>query len=142
MHKKCSYYCQPIGLFFSKFFTAENLKQIFHDATKHISDQTCLRFVPRTNENDYVNVFQGVGCWSLVGRYPGGQNMSIPSNCGYLGTVVHEILHAVGFQHEQSRFDRDRYVKIILDNIEDSKKNNFIPHTMELGTRYDLITIV
>ncbi|OWA53735.1 hypothetical protein BV898_18157 [Hypsibius exemplaris] len=34
-----------------------------------------------------------------------------------IGEIQHEIMHVLGFQHEQSREDRDKYVHVIFDNI-------------------------
>ncbi len=46
-----------------------------------------------------------------------GQIVSLEDNCVYLGTVKHELMHAIGFWHEQSRLDRDNYVNIHSRNI-------------------------
>ena len=47
----------------------------------------------------------------------GRQVVHLGSNCLKLGTFQHEIMHALGFIHEHSRPDRDRYVEILFDNI-------------------------
>lgn len=56
-------------------------------------------------------------CWSMVGDLQTGQTLSIGAGCDYRAIVEHEILHALGFYHEQSRMDRDDYVTIWWDEI-------------------------
>ena len=45
-------------------------------------------------------------CWSFVGMQGGKQDISIGNACGYRGTVIHEIMLALGFFHEHTRPDR------------------------------------
>ena len=44
-------------------------------------------------------------------------SLGVPG-CMSKGVALHELMHTLGFQHEQSRSDRDDYVKVIADNIE------------------------
>lgn len=41
-------------------------------------------------------------------------------DCFQLSTVLHEIMHALGFDHEHQRPDRDNFVRLGSDYIEDS----------------------
>lgn len=57
-------------------------------------------------------------CSSYVGRIGGMQNVSLSSGCWYpIGVAMHEMNHALGMIHEQSRPDRDQYVTIVPTNI-------------------------
>ena len=51
----------------------------------------------------------------------GIQGVSLAGNCISMSNAVHEIGHAVGFWHEQSRPDRDQYVNVLLNNVIDGK---------------------
>ncbi|XP_043996949.1 low choriolytic enzyme-like isoform X2 [Gambusia affinis] len=84
------------------------------------------------------------GCWSSLGRQNGGQFISL-SRPGCLShrTVQHEVLHALGFHHEQVRSDRDAYVKILFENIKEGKYDQFRKvRTHNLGTPYDFTSVM
>lgn len=86
---------------------------------------TPLRVRPRTSADpDYVVFRQlGEGCWSYIGRQGGPQDIDVTS-CGP-GNVAHELMHAAGFYHEQSRGDRDDYVTIVWDEVAPEWRSNF-----------------
>lgn len=52
--------------------------------------------------------------------------VSLAQGCWYKGTVIHEVLHSLGFWHEQSRPDRDNYVRILSQNIPPRKLLDFL----------------
>ncbi|KAM9494297.1 high choriolytic enzyme 1-like [Clarias gariepinus] len=105
---------------------------------------TCIRFVPRYNERDYVSIESQSGCWSYVGRQGNGQTVSLDrSGCIYHNTVQHELLHALGFNHEQTRSDRDSYIRVVWENIIDNMKYNFDKiNTLNQGTPYDYNSVM
>lgn len=43
-----------------------------------------------------------------------------------IGTIMHEMIHALGYHHEQSRPDRDDYVTIQWNNMKPGKEFNFV----------------
>jgi len=86
-------------------------------AMRNYHQQTCVKFVQRTNQRDYIHLYRGNGCSSMVGKQGGRQVVSLGNGCLYVGVIMHELMHAAGFWHEQSRFDRDSYIRINWNNI-------------------------
>ena len=83
-------------------------------------------------------------CSSYVGRISGYiQPVSISYHCTFTATV-HEIGHVIGFWHEQSRPDRNQYVRIHKQNIRPGAEHNFDKKTdvNSLGVTYDFNSIM
>ncbi|XP_046696389.1 low choriolytic enzyme-like [Silurus meridionalis] len=117
---------------------------VIRRAMDSFQKSTCIRFISRTNEVDYINIISDIGCYSYVGRIGGQQNLSLHHlGCVYHKTVQHELLHALGFHHEQSRSDRDEHVKILFENVRDGEEGNFEKvNTNNLNTPYDYNSIM
>ncbi|KAK2143252.1 hypothetical protein LSH36_859g01011 [Paralvinella palmiformis] len=97
-----------------------------HRAHRHIESHTCLRFVHKRNEDkDYLTYINQPGCWSHVGKIGGMQTISLGRGCEKVGTAVHETCHALGFWHEQSRSDRNKYITILAENVAPSGRSQF-----------------
>jgi len=96
-------------------------------AIAHWHEKTSIRFVKRTNEADFVEFFNGGGCFSAVGRQGGKQQISLGATCT-VGNAIHEIGHTVGLWHEQSREDRSMFVTLHLENCIAGFEHNFDQH--------------
>ncbi|XP_060780112.1 low choriolytic enzyme-like isoform X3 [Neoarius graeffei] len=107
-------------------------------------NNTCIRFIQRSNQKDYISIESINGCWSYVGRQGNKQALSLEHNgCVYFHTIQHELLHALGFHHEQTRSDRDSYIVIVWENIEEDKKYNFNKtDTLNQNTPYDYNSVM
>ena len=66
----------------------------------------------------YTHHLSSLRCFSYVGRRFYAQDLSLKrQGCLYHDTVQHELLHALGFKHEQCRSDRDQHLRILWENI-------------------------
>nr|AMO02542.1 astacin-like protein metallopeptidase 20 [Tityus serrulatus] len=102
------------------------LSVLIHEAIFHYNVLTCIRFVPRTYERDFVMIYEGGGCYSYIGKKGGLQILSLGKGCDYFPIVVHEFGHVVGLYHEHNRSDRDDYLTIHWNNIKKGMEIQFI----------------
>jgi len=78
----------------------------------------------------YMNVrsAKDTGCNAVLGRVTSVNGGRIQFNndgsCPHK-TSVHELMHSLGFYHEQSRADRDKYVGVNVAAVTKGKEHNF-----------------
>jgi hypothetical protein len=85
----------------------------------------CVKFVERTNQENWIRIQNNIGCYSYVGKLKrkGAQTVSLQKGdrtsgtCLVKGVVAHELIHVLGFDHEQCRPDRDNWIDVYYDNI-------------------------
>ncbi len=92
-------------------------------AMEHFELHTSIRFVERTSGNDsdypdYARFVVGDECSSYLGRQRRGpQDVTLSTGCGQT-TTLHEIGNLVGLKHEHQRWDRDRFIEIVWENVD------------------------
>jgi hypothetical protein len=72
----------------------------------------------------YIHIQNSTVNNSWVGRRGTEQIINIVSWDRHF-TLMHELAHALGFWHEQSRADRNTFIRINLGNIMDLEEDNF-----------------
>lgn len=131
-----------------------NTKNVIREAIQEYKTRSCVDWTETTDTSQYhVEFIKGQGCYSYIGdasgflASQGKQPISIGNGCAFKGTVIHEMLHCMGFFHEQSRPDRDDYVAIYLENlISQNLKNNFDKQSAAIvdsqGIGYDINSVM
>ena len=97
-----------------------------------IDGKDCVKFINRRRINNTIKSYIQIlndkdikNCYSNIGRIGGSQKLSLyfnePYNCVKQHLVIHELMHSLGFPHEQSKPDRVKWVEIFRENINESK---------------------
>ncbi|CAF1002947.1 unnamed protein product [Rotaria sordida] len=116
-----------------------------------INNVQCIRFRPRISSDPYyITIVNGFGCSSHVGQNTGVDmirqlTLQYPG-CFLEAIIMHELLHTLGFFHEQSRPDRDDYIKVNYENIIPGREHNFEKYNNTvvdmLNTSYDYESVM
>eukprot|EP00111_Clytia_hemisphaerica_P024564 TCONS_00072424-protein len=136
----------PIAYEMSAEFARDASKKAKIEAAfRDYEQKTCLRFVPRTNQQQFMHFRrQGQGCYTSVGMQYRGNFINLGVGCFTHGVLIHEIMHGLGVWHEQSRGDRDQHIKINYHNMK-CCKSQFTErdYTIDsLGFPYDLKSVM
>ncbi|EDS37678.1 metalloproteinase [Culex quinquefasciatus] len=104
----------------SEYLTNYHGQQV-RQAMTQIEQVSSVRFVPKQHDVvDYL-VISGEptgGCWATLGRNRGLNRMNLATGeCFSEGTIVHQLLHVLGFGHATNALDRDFHVDIDWDQV-------------------------
>ncbi|XP_065334978.1 zinc metalloproteinase nas-1-like [Cloeon dipterum] len=89
---------------------------------------TCLKFRAKTDaDTAFVTIRNNdTGCYGGYGYTGDKVVVNLASDCyGDTSTLIHEMMHVLGFDHEQTRYDRDMYLEVQWENIQAGQEHNF-----------------
>ncbi|XP_060563182.1 zinc metalloproteinase nas-36-like isoform X1 [Ruditapes philippinarum] len=95
--------------------------------------KTCVKFIPWTSElgneqgaERYIRFFSAGNCFSRMGMQDEQpQLFGIGKGCLKMSTILHELGHTIGLVHEMERPDRDYYIDIHRENMNEDSRRNF-----------------
>uniref|UniRef100_A0A183CKW5 Metalloendopeptidase n=1 Tax=Globodera pallida TaxID=36090 RepID=A0A183CKW5_GLOPA len=132
---------------------AEADKKAVREAVTEIQSKTCLNFTevhakPTGSHLYYTKIANPTFCGlSYVGRVEPANPIYLSFMCGHpAGVAIHETMHALGFQHEQLRYDRDQFITIQWENVNPQQLDFFtvsdVTKFSSYGIKYDYGSIM
>jgi hypothetical protein len=105
----------PSGQVFYTIDSGHPLQSAIIQSLQYAESVTPIQYIPRTNQPNYVEFIYDLSnrSESQIGMTGVAQQINLTKDF----LVLHELGHALGFIHEQSRNDRDNYVLVVWDNI-------------------------
>lgn len=132
-----------IKFFLSAFDHVQKIK----NAMRIVENSTCIKFIHRTNEKDFVTITgNSYHCGTKIGRRGGLQILSILNKeiCFQTSSILHELLHVLGFHHMHLSTNRDEFIEIIWENVKPEKWRKFRvrENLQDLNVEYDYGSIM
>jgi hypothetical protein len=110
------------------------LRTRMEEAMATIAKSASVRFRPRGSETDYVTIRPGGSPQSMIGCSGGEQSLYLqPSSPPR--DYLHELCHLLGLFHEHTRPDRDQYITVRKENVQDAA---LLPVLTAIEPRLDL----
>jgi hypothetical protein len=114
----------------------------FRTSASYLEKYTCLRFTELTKPSSTADSIQltssGSSCWAYVGMSDESQVNLGGSGCQIPGIALHELGHGIGLVHQHSRLDRDGFVTVDWEDVQDSATQNF--YKIKTGGSYDSLS--
>ncbi|KAL6729095.1 hypothetical protein Aduo_000182 [Ancylostoma duodenale] len=128
---------QGVNYFFDPS-ASPTVRRVFTKGARLWMKDTCIDFRENKEAPHRIRVFRHVGCWSYVGNLNRQQDLSLGDGCESVGTAAHEIGHAIGFFHTQSRHDRDNYITFNVQNVKPDWVDQFTKQTTATNENYGI----
>jgi len=126
----------PSGkVFFRVDISVTRWRATILEAIAEWESNTDLKFTEiQQGQGDYIDFVRGEGYASSIGRQGGRQTLYIDAD-PEKGKIMHEIGHAVGLWHEHSRKDRDNFITVFRENIEENHTLDFDIQCCDVNTQ-------
>uniref|UniRef100_A0A1B6M869 Metalloendopeptidase n=1 Tax=Graphocephala atropunctata TaxID=36148 RepID=A0A1B6M869_9HEMI len=120
-------------------------------------NKSCIQWIPRTNERDFVRIQQTNSndtladpCYSnALGRKGGRQLIGLNTFCLRLNhtpnrqsSIPHEMMHALGFNHEQQRRDSRCYLNVSQEVENDKSYKVYRRKLTDIHFPYDFHSVM
>lgn len=125
-------------------------KALIREAMDDLQTLSCVKFIEGANKKGHFLQISSdsssrFGCFSYTGYYyQARQPLNLLSSCIVKRSILHELMHALGFFHEHQSSNRDDYVEVNTDNVLNVEQfEEHKPHEgTDFGYGYDVLSIM